>query len=575
MYGKTWQTSRRKYNIIVERDVKIRMRDGIDINADVFRPDSDERFPAILGISAFSLRPQTAPMKPTAFTSVTFLPPSDEKIRGYLEAGDPNFYVRRGYVHVVANVRGTGKSGGLYNFLGPDEVRDTYEVIEWIAQQPWCSGKVGMFGVSYFARIQIAVAALNPPSLKCIFAPWAYTDYYRDVIYRGGIFGYTFFGGLVGSFSNARFESITRKKIGDEKYLEEIEKARHDEDLMAVPLLKECLQSPGEGTHPFMVDIILNRFDNSFWEERRPKYENIKVPAYIGCGWGNYGLHLPGAFRSWEKMNVPKKMILSPPVYLDRPVYQLQFESLRWYDYWMKDIDTGIMNMPPIRIFVMGTNRWKDAEDWPLPETQWTPFYLHEDRLLSEHEHWPSEGSSSFEDSPWHRGSLEFASPPLVEDTEVIGPLVLKLYASTTDDEVLWLVSFRERDTEGNDRELTRGWLRGTHRAVDPENSKPWLPYHPHTKAEPLVPEEIYEFDIGLVPTGNLFKAGTRIVLKISSSDELSTNTFEQIASGSIRRQCASRITLYHNADYPSHLMIPVTKGNVMGTYLSGGKASK
>jgi hypothetical protein len=347
-----------------------------------------------------------------------------------------------------------------------------------------------------------------------------------------------------------------------------------DPDIVAVPPLLEALQNPAQGGNPFIVDALLNPLDGPFWEERRPKHEAIRVPAYIGSCWGNYGLHLPGAFRTWEnlKVNVPKKMLIGPPMYLERPVYQLHYESLRWFDYWLKEMDTGIMDEPPVRLFVMGTNQWKEADDWPLPETKWMPFYLHEDRLLSEHEFWPNEGPDSFEDSLYHRGYLEYLSPPMVEDTEVIGPIVLNLYASTTDDEVFWLISLREVDQQGKEKILTRGWLRGTHREVDPERSKPWAPFHPHTKSEPLTPGTIYEFNIPIVPTGNLFKAGSRIKLKISCSDDAPTNTFELIAGGNIQRQSASRITIYHDADHPSHLLLPITKGNVIGTYITGGK---
>ena len=154
MFSKTWKTSERKYNLIVERDVRIVMKDGTEISADIFRPDSNEKFPAVLGIHPYPQQPQTAPIKPNSFSSVTFPHPGEEKGRGWIESGDPNFLVRRGYVQVVANVRGTGKSGGKYDFMGPQEIQDTYEVIEWIAKQPWCDGKVGMFGVSYFAWIQ-------------------------------------------------------------------------------------------------------------------------------------------------------------------------------------------------------------------------------------------------------------------------------------------------------------------------------------------------------------------------------------------------------------------------------------
>jgi predicted acyl esterase len=525
-----------------------------------------------LGIHPYPQHPQTAPIKPNSFSSVTFPHPGEEKGRGWIEAGDPNFLVRRGYVQVVASVRGSGKSGGKYDFMGKQELQDTYEVIEWIAKQPWCDGKVGMFGVSYFAWIQIFAAALNPPSLKCIFAPHGLTDFYRDWIYRGGIFGYNFIRALAKDYSNPRFESITRKMFGEEELKKRIAKALQDEDLMAIPGMAEVLRNIDEGINPIMADVMLNPFDGPFWDERKAKYDTTKVPAYLGGCWATYGLHLPGAFRSWENLKVPKKMVIGPPMYLDRPFYQFQFEALRWFDHWLKGIDTGIMKEPPIKLFLMGTNKWKEAEDWPLPETKWTPFYLHEDNLLAEHEHWSNEGCDSYEDSLWKRGYLEYSSPALVEETEVIGPIVLNLYASTTDDEVLWFASLREVDREGNEKVLTRGWLRGTHREIDPKRSKPWAPFHPHTKSEPLTPGKIYEFNIPIISTGNLFKAGSKIKLKISSSDDAPTHTFEQIAGGNLRRQSSSRITVYHDGDHPSHLLLPITSGNVIGTFLSGGR---
>jgi predicted acyl esterase len=118
-----------------------------------------------------------------------------------------------------------------------------------------------------------------------------------------------------------------------------------------------------------------------------------------------------------------------------------------------------------------------------------------------------------------------------VENTEVIGPMVLHLYATTTDREVFWFISLREVDSQGNERILTRGWLRGTHREVDPERSKPWEVFHPHTTSEPLMPGEIYEFNISVVPTGNLFKAGSMLKLKISCSDDQPKNPLDLILS--------------------------------------------
>lgn len=573
MFGKTWETSKRQYGVIAERDVRIPMSDGTEIVADIFRPDSPEKFPALLGLSPYSKAPQSAPIRPGPISTGASLQPGQEKATGYLEAGDPNFFVRRGYVHVIANCRGTGKSGGTFDPFGPREIQDGCEIIEWIAAQPWCSGNVGMFGVSYFGVVQPLIAAQNPPHLKCTFAPWAMSDLYRDSVYHGGILGHSFWRvWAVGSVDNGRPESWTRKTLGESAFAEAVAAALRDPDLANVPELVQILRNPGVGMNPLLVDYLLNPTDGPYWAERRVDYRAITVPTYLGGCWGTYGIHLPGAFRGWQNVDAPRKMVIGPPAYLDRPLYQLQYESLRWFDYWLKGIDTKIMDESPIRLFVMGTGEWKEADEWPLPETKWTPFYLHEGGLLSEHELWPNEGYDTFFDSPWHRGSVEYTSPPMVENTEVVGPIVLNLYASSTDQDALFFVSLREIDPAGNERVLTRGWLRASHRAIDPERSRPWEPFHPHTRSEPLTPNQVYDFKIGLVPTANLFRAGSRIKIKISGADDPPSHPLEMIASGHLTRVSPSRITIYHNDDFASALLLPITRGNVLGTFVSGGK---
>jgi len=575
MFSKDWQTSARKYNMVVEKDVKIPMRDGVKLSCDVFRPDGNEKFPAILSFHCYHASGQTSQIKPTAISTAQWRHPGQERTNASLESGDPNFFARRGYVHLVCNARGTGKSEGEWDFTGPTEVQDAYEVIEWAATQPWCDGNVVMFGVSYFAWIQLFVAALNPPSLKAIFCPWGSTDFYRDIVYRGGILAYMWPVGWSQTsliYANCRPENHTKKELGEEGYRDAIEKLLQHEDVRTVPELVNILKNPEAGVNPFIVDLLLHPTYDKFWLDRTVDYSKIKIPAYVGADWGCTGIHLPAAFRSWEKMDVPKKMLVGPPIYLDRPLYQFQYEAIRWFDYWIKGVENGIMDEPPIRLFVMGTGEWKEAEEWPLPETKWTPFFLHEDGLLSEHEFWPNEGCDSFEDSPWMRGHRKYISPPIVENTEVAGPIMLKLYASTTDTDIIWIISLLEIDPEGNERLLTKGWLRGSHKEIDVERSKPWEPYRPHDNPKDLTPGEIYEFDITLVPTANLFKAGSRIAVKISSVDDAPTNPLELIACGSLKRQSVSRITLYRNADHPSYLLLPITKGNILQTYMSGGK---
>jgi len=569
MFSKKWRTSERKYGVLIERDVSIPMSDGIQIDCDVFRPDHRGKFPAILGVHAYNKSWQSAPS----------LGRGIDVLNASIEAGDSNFFVRRGYAHVIANVRGTGRSGGEFQNYGPREVEDTCEIIEWIANQPWCDGNVGMYGVSYFAIAALQAASRKPPHLKAIFAPFAYTDFYRHKYYHGGILAHDFVCGWANRVFKRRsgnktpWTSWCRKKWGDVKYREAIAEALEDEEIRAIPALCEALSDPEKNANPLIVDVILNRFDGEYWQERNVNLESIETPAYLGACWGTYGLHLPGAFAAWEKIKAPKLMRIGPPIYLDRPLYQYQYEALRWFDYWLKGMETGIMEEPPIMLFVMGTDGWKTVTEWPLLETRWTPFYLHANGLLSEHEFWPNEGGTSFEDHPFGpHGELSFYSPPLVENTEVIGPITLTLYASTTAQEVLWFVSLLDIGPEGDETLLTRGWLRGTQRAVDPEKSKPWEPFHLHTKRDPLTPGEIYEFNINLVPTGNLFKAGHRIGLRIRCvDDEKPKNFLEAIGQGHVWGQTPAWITVFHDADHPSCLYLPITRGNIIGTYLSGG----
>ncbi|MGI0092223.1 MAG: CocE/NonD family hydrolase [Nitrososphaerales archaeon] len=572
MFSQNWKTSERKHSVLTENGVKIPTRDGTVLNANIFRPADEQgkKFPAILGIHPYQ-SDQSPPIKSKALSSSAGMwAPGIERPNASLESGDPTFYVRRGYAHIICNLRGTGDSEGIYEYNSKREVEDVHDVIEWIAKQSWCDGNVGMFGVSYFATIQKFVAGTNPPHLKCLFAPWGASDYYRDVHYHGGILS-LFVTNYSRQFFKVRMKSAALAQLGEEGFTKAVATALKDEQIAGTPRLVDMLKNSDNSENALTIDMILHRLDDEFWEERRVKYENIKIPCYTGADWGMYAIHLASAFRDWENIKSPKKMMVGPPTDVDRPLYQLQYESLRWFDYWLKGVNTGIMDEPPVKLYVMGEGRWKKASQWPLPETMWTPFYLHEDKLLSEREFWPNEMFDTYEDSPWGRGFLTYYTPPLVEKTEVIGPLVLNVYASTTADEVLWFASFRDVDPDGRETILTRGWLRGSHREIDQKRSKPWRPFHPHNRSVPLKPNEIYEFNIEILPTANLFKENHRIGLKISSVDDQPQNTHESLASLHLRSQSASRITVYHDAERPSNILVPVTDGNVIGTFLSGG----
>jgi predicted acyl esterase len=567
MFSQNWQTSPRAHGVQSEFNVMITMSDGVRVAAQIFRPSSPGRFPAIIGVHAYDAAMQHTPSRPQAV----------QGRNAQAEAGDPQFFVRRGYAHVIVNARGTGVSEGEYAHYSPREVQDVVEVIAWIAEQDWCDGNVGMFGVSYFAVCAKQVAAQNPPALKAVFAPYGYTDFYRDKFYHGGILAHSFLTNWSKHLAGVRVKGWSNENLGEVEYKRRLSGLRNDRDIMAVPELAAAVMAPDKGANPLIVDVLLNPENGPYWHERNPKLDDIKVPILIGSSWDMYFLHLPGEFRAWEKITAPKKLIVGPPIYLDRPLYQFAFESLRWFDHWLKGNDTGYMNEPDVRVFVTGDDgSWKTGNNWPLPETVWHPFFLHGKGLLSEHEHWPHEGGSSYEDNSFNaRGGVNFASPPMVERTEVIGPLAATIYASTNQPELLLFASLWDIDPEGGRRLLTRGWLKGSLSKANNDLSKPWLHHHDFTAPEAVDTTSPQRFDINLVPTANVFQKGHRIGLRISSADQEPTSSlFDMLGQGHLLQQNPSWVTIHHNADNPSVLHVPVTSGNLIGTFMSGGEGA-
>lgn len=564
MFTQSWSVSAPEGGIVRDRDVSIPISGGLTLDCDVVRPDRPGKFPVLLGVHAYSKEDQ--------FTDL--MPEGMSHRRGHMEAGDSGFFARRGYAHVVANIRGTGNSGGYFGNLDRRSIQDIAEAVEWLAGQPWANGRVAMTGVSYFSIVSQRVAALKPPSLKCIWAPYGWNEAYRDRYYHGGILSYGFMRGWLKNVAGMRPSPELADSMRTPEMRDVIEQLKADPEIASVDFLSQVLAAPDAGTNPIMVDILAHGLDGPFWRERSVDFtQDIDVPASFGGCWGIYGLHLPGAFRAFDKWRGPKRMILGPPVYLDRPVYQYQYDQLRWFDLWLKDNDTGIMDEPPVQLFVDGTGEWKDAAQWPLPETRFTPFYLHDGGLLSEREPFRGADTSSFESGAGSSGELRFTTPPMVEATEICGPIALKLFASTSDRDVLWFVSLFEIDAKGDERLLTRGWLRGSQRVLDPEKSTPWQPYHTHTSREALRPGEVSEFDIEIRPYALLLRPGHRLAVRLKCSDEEKPqHDLQWIAQGHLRRPDAATVTLHHSNEYPSRLLLPVTRGNRIGTFMSGGK---
>jgi predicted acyl esterase len=562
------EISPRKYEIVTENNVSVPVRDGVKLNVNISRPDSKGKFPALVGLAPFHLDYQDDYIWPSAARS--------SRVRGApgvnIESGPRDFFVRRGYAKVVGSSRGTGKSEGVYQYTSVKEVEDNCDLIEWAARQPWCDGNVGMAGIAYYAGLEPLVAAMQPPHLKAIAPLFSFWDDYRYFWWTGGILANGFLKWVNNLVNNDIHtdRSVLLDELGEKRFKEAIDRALADKDISADPGLVDVLKNPFTTGNASVIDILLHSTICPYWEERGAKIasDRIKIPAYFGVV-----THRPGAMYHWQELKCPKKMVYVPPAYVDRPFYQLAWELLRWFDYWLKGLDTGIMDEPAVRIFVPGADEWLNADDFPVPGTKYIPFNLHENRSLCEIEPWPEAESASYDDSPAARGSLKYSSAPMVENTEIVGLASLRLYASCRGTDMNIFASLWDADLEGKETCLCRGYLKASHRELDPALSKPWHPVPRHNNPQPVIPGQVYELAIGFSPASNLFKAGHRIVLKISSADDDPENLF-QVGMYHLCSQTPNTITVYHNAQYPSHLLLPITRGNIIGTYVSGGDIS-
>ena len=472
------EQSQPRYRITSDLSLRVAMRDGVQLAVDVFRPLAPgDRFPVLIASSPYGRQLQR--------TDVAV---------AQNEAGITEFWVPRGFVHVIVDVRGSNDSQGKFDLSGALEQADLVEVVQWALAQPWCSGKVGMVGCSYFGRTQLLLAANACPGLTAIFPYDAGNDAYRDTYYHGGIPS----SGYVRNW----FTSVLMYNGWSGRQPEMAAMLSHFNDLMAEREI----------------------FDGAYYQERSsyPRLADIRIPTYMGSDWSNHGLHLRGAYNAWEGLPGPhKKLLIGPHPTPRRPFAAYHFEALRWYDLWLKGMDTGVLESPPVNLYVQGENKWRSAAAWPLPETDWQRWSLCEGGALA-----PSPGraaSSSYTCATpqWatEPPGLVYRSRPLDEPMEITGPIGLTLVAKSSAADTDWFVQLYDESPDGGLRLLTRGWLRASHREIDPLKSRSFQPWHPHLRAEPLEPGTRYAFEVEVVGTSNLFLRGHRIRLTIASSE--------------------------------------------------------
>jgi len=554
--------SQPEFDIASDNNVAIAMRDGVDLHADVHRPDAAGRFPALVAISPYPRQLQAIGLP-----------------IGFIEAGQTDFFVPRGYAHVIVNCRGTGGSGGVYEFSGPAEHRDLYDLIEWFAVQPWCNGQVGMIGVSYFAIEQINAALQQPPHLRAIF-PWSGTvDWYREILWHGGI--------ATGGFSAKYLTAIGMADRRNEDFFRGAF-FRLLSKILQLPAIHRRLAKPHDNPvsmlgramrfryppHPW-DDIYLrvsteHQLFDEYWSERdaTEKLSQIRIPIYLGADWENVSVHLQTPFLALERLppQTPVRVAMAPRGALQWPWESLHVEALAWYDHWLKERDTGIMAGKRIRYFVEGAEEWREADAWPLPETQYQDLYLRADSVLAGEQ--GADGDRVYLYLPMSLGRPHNANPPalqksltwdtrsFVEAADLIGPLVLRLHAASSATDTDWIVKLQDVAPDGAARNLTQGWLRASHRTLDPGRSKPYRPEHPHDRAEALLPGSSYRYEIAILPTAHRFLPGHRLRLAITSDD---TNGFAMQGMSHTGLGLPARNTIHSD----SRLVVPLIAGRL------------
>lgn len=513
-----------RHRIHHDLNVHAPMRDGVTLLADVHRPDADGRFPALIAASPYPRQIQDlgAPA-------------------GFIEAGATDFWVPRGYGHVIANLRGTGGSGGVFGFFDSTERQDMHDLVEWVAAQPWCDGNVGMIGISYFAMTQLEAAVERPPHLKAIFPVAVTADLYEAATHHGltSAAFVTPFLSMLGLTAERSDRAWRNPLLGAARHLLTTPRIHHKFATMngeaAVTMMHALLKLPHD-PHPWdelWLDVMVKHpTRDAWWDDRNllPLLEKVDIPVYLGCDWENAPLHLPSTFTAWQALtNSPAvRMGMLGEYGLTWPWESMHIEALAWYDHWLKGRDTGILDGPPVRYYLPGSDDWKTSQTWP-PAGEYLEFALRADGTLDELEGDPGArdfmvlgaGLGRARTSPIDPPpSLSWTGAPLDTAIDVVGGIELRLVASATAADTAWIATLQDVAPDGSTEDVTAGWLRASLREVDDAASRLGAPVLPCRTAVAVPIGEDVVYRIPLVPNARRFHGGHRIRLVLTSDDQ-------------------------------------------------------
>ena len=564
-----------------EIDVKVPMRDGVKLSTDLYIPSRGGKFPAILVRTPYNNNGMV---------------------------GQAMYYATRGYAVALQDVRGRYDSEGEWVPM-LNEAKDGYDSVEWIAQQPWSNGKVGMIGHSYPAISAELAATTAPAHLVCIVAEAAYANSYKEWDFTGGAFG------LAQVETWAAVQMPTRTLQFNYANLntpgvEPSTLAPFPQDYWHLPVMTNAETT---GRHfEIWKEWLRHAAYDDYWKplSMEDKYPQIAVPAYLVGGW--FDTFVEGATANFNgirsngktpEARTGTKLVIGPWVHDFRngkssatgdldfgpgAPFPLEEKELSWFDYWLKGVQNGMDREAAIKIFVMGDDQWRDEKAWPLARAQYTKYYLHSgskanslfgDGTLSTtppasepadsytydphfpiptvsghaccDPHWTSVPDGPRDNQPVETRPdvLVYSTAPLTEDVEVTGPIVAKLFASTSARDTDWTVKLVDVYPQGSQPafNVADGILRARyHLALD--------------NPELLQPGHIYEFTVDLANSSNVFRQGHRIRIEVSSSNfpqyDRNPNTGHTLYTD--EELAVAHQTVYHDGARASYILLPI-----------------
>ena len=512
------------HKMALDKDVEIRLSDGAVLRADIYRPTPEGKYPALMTYGPYGKDSHISQFMGEGWTKLKARHPemvaNSTGQHMVFERPDPESWVPHGYALIHVDCRGAGRSPGKLDVNSPQEFKDFAEAIEWAGAQPWCNGKVGLLGISYYAAGQWMVASYKPKYLAAIL-PWAGTcDFYRDRTRHGGIFC----AGFVGRWWQ---NSVLNNQNGkpDSTLTDFVKGERSTGPASLTP---EQLKA---NRFDYIDNVRAHPLLDAWYRQRSADLSKIDVPALVVSNWGALGLHLRGTIQGFVGIASKEKWlkVQTGPYFATFFAPDSVALQRRFFDRYLKGLDNGWEKEPRTELVVRSPDdkihRKVSSTKWPLEGTQFVKLHLDASGKTLE---WKAPAAAAKVSYPALSEGATFTSAPLDRDMEIAGPLLAKLQLSCSKPDMDMFCTLLAFDPSGREINfatnfdpipLSQGWLRVALRKLDPTRSSEWQPVHSFDEPQPLKPGEVVEAQVEVWPTAVFLPKGSRLALILAGQD--------------------------------------------------------